>query len=107
MNGNFAQQVVFLSQQLECSEKFVAELFNNVVSEQPNMEPSHYLEAAVSQFHSNRRALVDCLQFLFEAAEFSESTGNPLLAAWQPASSFVGQRLSSQGPGQPCVADLG
>ncbi|TFK69765.1 hypothetical protein BDN72DRAFT_959281 [Pluteus cervinus] len=73
INGDSTRQVIFLSQQLDCSEKLIAELVYSVTSEHPNMDSKHCLEAVVSQLHSNRRDLVDCLQFLFQAAEYAGS----------------------------------
>lgn len=80
VNADFIRQVLFLAQQLECSEKAIAEILYSVMSEYPNMDSKEYLEAVVARFHSNRRNLVESLQLLFNAAEQGESpTAGPAL----------------------------
>lgn len=73
MNADFARQVVFLSQQLECSEKYVAALLHTVMTDNPNIGAENCLEVTVANFHQRRRHLADCLRYLFEAAEAAES----------------------------------
>jgi len=75
VNSDFARQVVFLSQQLECSERYVAGLLHAIMTENPNIGPVNCLELTIAEFHQRRRHLVDSLRYLFEAAEAGESSG--------------------------------
>jgi nuclear pore complex protein Nup205 len=75
INADFARQVVFLSQHLDCSERYVAAILHRVMVENPNMGPIYCLEAAIAEFHQRRRHLVDSLRFIFEAAETASMSG--------------------------------
>ncbi|KAJ3995979.1 nucleoporin Nup186/Nup192/Nup205 [Lentinula boryana] len=79
VNSDFARQVVFLSQHLECSERYVASLLHYIMTQNPNVTPVSCLELAVAEFHARRRYLVDCLRYLLEAAEAAESSEAPSL----------------------------
>ncbi|KAJ3879118.1 nucleoporin Nup186/Nup192/Nup205 [Lentinula edodes] len=79
VNSDFARQVIFLSQHLECSERYVAGLLNSIMIQNPNITPVSCLELAVAEFHSRRRHLVDCLRYLFEATEAAEVSEAPPL----------------------------
>lgn len=72
VNADFARQAIFLSQQLDCSEKYVAGVLHHVMSNNPNIGPVQCMELTVATFHQRRRHLVDSLRFLLEAAEASE-----------------------------------
>ncbi|CAA7262620.1 unnamed protein product [Cyclocybe aegerita] len=72
VNADFSRQAVFLSQQLDCSEKYVAEILHHVMSENPNIGPVACMEMTVATFHQRRRYLVDCLRFLLEATEAAD-----------------------------------
>ncbi|KAJ8507202.1 hypothetical protein ONZ45_g10419 [Pleurotus djamor] len=74
INGEFTRQVLFLSQQLECSERYVAELLYSVMSESPNLDAVDYLEATVNEYHQRRRHLVDTVRFLLDAAELGRDS---------------------------------
>ena len=71
VNPDFARQVIFLSQQLECSERRVAGILDKVTSENPNLSPVYTLEAAVAEFHRRRRLLVECVCELVEATRLA------------------------------------
>ncbi|KAF8637106.1 hypothetical protein AX17_003010 [Amanita inopinata Kibby_2008] len=73
VNADFERQVIFLSEQLECSERYIASLLQSVTAENPNIAPINCIEVTVAQFHQRRRCLVDSLQYLFEAAEAAEN----------------------------------
>lgn len=73
INQDFARQVLFLSQQLECSERYVAGLLNTIMSENPNIGPIKCIEFAITEFHQRRRYLADCLDYLFQAAQAAQS----------------------------------
>jgi len=73
VNSDFARQAIFLSQHLDCSERYIAGLLHIVMARNPNVASVHCLELTIAQFHQNRRHLVDCLHFLFQAAEAADS----------------------------------
>lgn len=77
MNSDFTRQVIFLSQQLDCSERYVAGLLHNAMSENPNISPVQCLEITIAEYHQRRRHLVDCLLYLMEATEASEAPDLP------------------------------
>ncbi|KIK56168.1 hypothetical protein GYMLUDRAFT_87421 [Collybiopsis luxurians FD-317 M1] len=79
VNSEFARQAIFLSQHLECSERYVAGLLHSLMSQNPNITPVYCLEMAVAEFHSRRRQLVDCLRYLLEATEVAQSPDVPAL----------------------------
>ena len=79
VNTDFARQAIFLSQQLDCSEKYVAGVLHHVMSDNPNIGPVQCMELTAATFHQRRRDLVDCLRFLLEATEVSELPDAPIV----------------------------
>ncbi|KAF9238369.1 nucleoporin Nup186/Nup192/Nup205 [Melanogaster broomeanus] len=79
VNADFAQQTIFLAQQLRCSEKYIASILHSIMADNPNIDSVNCMEATVIEFHQRRRHLVDCLRYLFEAAELAELPGAPRL----------------------------
>ncbi|KAF8890672.1 nucleoporin Nup186/Nup192/Nup205 [Infundibulicybe gibba] len=77
INSDFARQVIFLSQQLDTSERYIASLLHAVMSENPNIGPAICIELTISEFHQRRRYLVECLCYLLEAAEAAELNALP------------------------------
>lgn len=77
VNADFARQVLFLSQQLDCSERYVAGMLHTIMSQNPNIGSVSCIEAVIVEFHQRRRQLVDCLRYIFEAAELAEATDVP------------------------------
>ncbi|EGO28547.1 hypothetical protein SERLADRAFT_413403 [Serpula lacrymans var. lacrymans S7.9] len=75
VNSDFAQQTIFLSQQLNCSEKYVASILHDVMSNNPNIGAVNCMEATVAEFHQRRRYLADCMRYIFEAAELAQIAG--------------------------------
>ncbi|KAF9477995.1 hypothetical protein BDN70DRAFT_880524 [Pholiota conissans] len=73
VNGDFARQTNFISQQLDTSEKYIASILHHIMSENPNIAPVNLVELTVAEFHQRRRNLVDCLRFLLEATEAADS----------------------------------
>ncbi|KAG5340572.1 hypothetical protein C0989_001177 [Termitomyces sp. Mn162] len=67
VNTDFARQSIFLSQQLDCSERYVAEVLHSVMLENPNIDALHCLEVSVAHFHQRRRDLVDCINLLIQS----------------------------------------
>ena len=67
MNQDFAQGVIFLSEQLECSEKYCAELLNRVSTREPNLDLLRRLELAVEEHHEKRQTILNILTRLLEA----------------------------------------
>ncbi|KAF8622638.1 hypothetical protein AX15_006886 [Amanita polypyramis BW_CC] len=74
INAESARQILFLSEQLECSERYIASLLQSVMAENPNVSPVNCIEVTVAQFHQRRRHLVDSLRYLLEAADAAERT---------------------------------
>ncbi|KAJ7620549.1 nucleoporin Nup186/Nup192/Nup205 [Mycena polygramma] len=72
VNADFARQAVFLSQQLETSERYIAGLLHSVTAENPNIQAVDCIELTIAQFHQRRRHLADCLDYIFEAAELAD-----------------------------------
>ncbi|EIW76673.1 hypothetical protein CONPUDRAFT_92653 [Coniophora puteana RWD-64-598 SS2] len=91
VNADFAQQAIFLAQQLQCSENYVASILHTIMSDNPNTSPEQCMEAAVAEFHQRRRHLADCLRYLFEAAELAEIQDAPRL--YMRINAFVQQEL--------------
>ncbi|PFH47615.1 hypothetical protein AMATHDRAFT_67405 [Amanita thiersii Skay4041] len=91
VNADFARQVVVLSDQLECSERYIASLLRTVTAENPNITPVSCIEVTVEQFHQRRRYLVDSLRLLLEAAEEVETLGTG--STFQRIATFVHTEL--------------
>ncbi|KAF8183807.1 nucleoporin Nup186/Nup192/Nup205 [Mycena galopus ATCC 62051] len=72
VNADFARQVIFLSQQLETSERYVAGLLHSVTAQNPNIQAVDCIELTIAEFHQRRRHLADCLGYIFEAAEAAD-----------------------------------
>ena len=67
-NADFARGVVFLSQQLDCSERYCAELLEKVASREPNLALFACIERVVLEFHLQRRDTASCLRMIFQGA---------------------------------------
>jgi len=102
VNSDFAKQAVFLAQQLDCSEKYVAGILHDIMSENPNVDAVSSLELAVATFHSRRRHLVDSFRFLLEAAEAGTSPEAPLL--YHRLAQFVDMEILAEGTGGVTLA---
>lgn len=72
MNKDFARQVTFLAQQLNCSERFLASVAHAVLADNPTIGEVDAIEQSVLAYHKLRRELADCLRFVFEAADAAE-----------------------------------
>ena len=68
VNSEFIRQAVFLSEHLQCSEKYCAGLLHVVLAENPNLTQEQAVEKAVLEYHRTRRELAECLRFIFEAS---------------------------------------
>lgn len=96
-NADSIRQVIFLSQQLDCSEKYIATILQFVVARNPNVASVVSVESVVSDFHQRRRHLVDSLRFLFEATEAADAPdASP---NYQRLAKFVRQELLAQDVG--------
>lgn len=93
-NADSIRQVIFLSQQLDCSEKYVAEILQLAVARSPNVPSVVAVESVISGFHQRRRALVDSLRFLFDATEAADTPDAP--PNYQRLAKFVRQELLAQ-----------
>lgn len=69
------------------------------MTENPNIGPVACMEATVVEFHQRRRHLVDCLRYIFEAAEMAELPDAPRL--YKRLDAFSRQDLvpPTKGPG--------
>ena len=95
VNGDFAKQAVFISQQLDCSERYVASLLQDVVHDNPNLTQGQCIEAAIMEYHKRRRETAECLGTILQAAERAESAdASPL---YQRIDMFVRQQLIQPG----------
>lgn len=91
VNADFARQAVFISQHLDCSERYVAGLLQDVMSHNPNLTREQFIEAAVMEYHTRRRDIADCLGTILQAAEQAETAdASPL---HQRINLFVRQQL--------------
>ena len=88
VNQDFAQGVIFLSEQLECSEKYCAELLNRVSTREPHLDLLRRLELS---HHEKRQTILNILNRLLEA-----------LSAWRQAGAGIDfdllARIAEQGP---------
>ena len=94
VNEDFARQVMFLSEQLECSERYIASLLQSVMADNPNITPVNCIEVTVAQFHQRRRHIVDSLRYLLEAADVVEQSE---AATFRRLQQFVRLELIDQG----------
>ena len=95
VNGDFAKQALFISQHLECSERYAAGLLQDVMTHNPNFTPERCIEAAIMEYHTRRRELADCLGTILQAAERAETgDASPL---HQRIDMFVRQQLLHPG----------
>ncbi|PPQ70405.1 hypothetical protein CVT25_000888 [Psilocybe cyanescens] len=78
INVEFARQAIFLAQQLDCSEKYIASILHYVTSQNPNIGAVTCMELTVANYHQRRRELVDSLRFLLEATEAAEGPDAPV-----------------------------
>ncbi|KAF5361405.1 hypothetical protein D9758_006258 [Tetrapyrgos nigripes] len=69
VNTEFARQVIFLSQQLDCSERYIAEILHTLQAQNPNLSPVQSLEMTVTEFHQRRVSLVQALRYLLQTSE--------------------------------------
>ena len=103
VNEDFARQAIFLAQHLACSEKYIASILHAVMSDNPNTDSVNSIEATIVEFHQRRRHLIDCLRYLFEAAELARLPDPPRL--YLRLEAFVRQELvpaaRSAGPEAP------
>lgn len=105
VNSDFARQVLFLAQQLNCSERYLARVLHNVMEENPNIGPVNCIEAAVASVHQERRHLVDSLRYLLEAAEAAERPDASF--TYDRVRKYVLSELLPSAPGQPKENPMG
>ncbi|EPQ55766.1 hypothetical protein GLOTRDRAFT_115998 [Gloeophyllum trabeum ATCC 11539] len=77
VNQDFCRQVLFLSEQLDASERYCAELLHAVETESPNLNAVAAVERAILLHHRRRRDLGECLRLIFEACEVADIQGSP------------------------------
>ncbi|THH28187.1 hypothetical protein EUX98_g6010 [Antrodiella citrinella] len=79
ISTDFSRHTIFLSQQLDVSEQYAAELLHDVMSSQPNLVGERCVELTIMEYHARRRLVVECLKYVFEAAIASQSPTAPPL----------------------------
>ncbi|KAH9929472.1 nucleoporin Nup186/Nup192/Nup205 [Fomitopsis serialis] len=99
VNPDFARQTLFISQELDVSERHAANLLQHVMSVNPNVPMERCIEATILEFHTRRRHLADCLQYILEAAQLGE--------AGDVRSSRQNARSDTVAPTQGAQASLG
>jgi nuclear pore complex protein Nup205 len=72
-NDDFKQETLFLSQELDISELFCAELLDHTMARDPNLGKSATAEKAVIIYHEERAELLACLRKILEDAMNSDS----------------------------------
>ena len=68
LSAELVRPVLFLAEQLECSEHYCAALFARVERRHPNLDTTQLTEKAVEAFHSERSALLYCIIAVFEGS---------------------------------------
>lgn len=101
INADFARQVMFLSDILECSERYVASLLQSVMAGNPNISPVACIEVAVAEFHQRRRHLIDSLRIMFEATVAAEQADSS--PALRRIEQFVRSELVPSKEGRPSL----
>ncbi|KAI0742693.1 nucleoporin Nup186/Nup192/Nup205 [Daedaleopsis nitida] len=95
VNADFAKQAVFISQHLDCSERYVTGLLQDVMTQSPNLTQEQCIEATIMEYHTRRREIADCLGTILQAAERAETAdASPLN---QRVDLFVKQQLLQSG----------
>lgn len=95
VNAEFARQVAFLSQQLNCSERYLAGVLHNVLTDNPTIGQVKAVELVVIEYHNIRRNLADCLSFIFEAAVVAQKGYGP--AVYGRVNEFAKRQLVGGG----------
>ncbi|TCD60841.1 hypothetical protein EIP91_009419 [Steccherinum ochraceum] len=79
VNADFSRQALFISQQLDCSEQYAAELLHDVMSTHPNLAQDRCVETTIIEHHTRRRHVAECLKYVLEAARSSLNPDAPPL----------------------------
>ena len=97
VNADFSRQVIFISQQLDCSEQYTAELLHDVMSHNPNLTGDRCVETTILEYHTRRRHVAECLKYVLDAAFASQQPDAPAL--YHRLEAFVReQMLNRPGP---------
>lgn len=67
-NDEFKKETLFLAQELDCSERYCAQILDHVVRNNPNITGSGIAERALHLHHSERASLLACLRTILESA---------------------------------------
>ncbi|CAK5271462.1 unnamed protein product [Mycena citricolor] len=91
VNADFTRQALFVSQQLEVSERYIAGILHALTVSSPHLhtQPVQCVEGAIDEYHLRRRHLADSLVYLLQATEAvsrGEAEGNII---FQRAAEFV------------------
>ncbi|KAG6369843.1 hypothetical protein JVT61DRAFT_13401 [Boletus reticuloceps] len=77
VNADFPQQAIFLAQQLKCSKKYITSILDAIMAIDPSISVVNSIEVTVAEFHQQRHHHVNCLLYLFEAAELAQLPDAP------------------------------
>jgi nuclear pore complex protein Nup205 len=92
VNQPFAKQAIFISTQLDASERYISSLVHKVMSDNPNIDGVTCVELSIEEFHRRRRYLVDTIKGLLELAELADQAGPGTV--YERIDAFVTQELA-------------
>jgi nuclear pore complex protein Nup205 len=69
VNPDFARQVLFLARELDCSERYIAEILHRITIQNPHLNAVAATEAVVVEFHRRRRDVAESLLLLLQAVD--------------------------------------
>lgn len=72
-NSNFKQGVLALSDALQASEHFCANLLEKVIQDATQPVDQSTVQTAILSYHTERLALLQCLRIIFEVATRSDA----------------------------------
>ncbi|KAF8584437.1 hypothetical protein K439DRAFT_1411162 [Ramaria rubella] len=78
LNEQLVRPVLFLAEQLECSEYYCAALVAHVERRHSNVDLSQLVEKVVEAFHAERSALLYCVVAIFEGSVDAQLATAPL-----------------------------
>ncbi|KAF8525593.1 nucleoporin Nup186/Nup192/Nup205 [Hysterangium stoloniferum] len=77
LKAQLVQPILFLADQLDCSEYYIAMLFAKAERRNPNLDMVSLVEKVIKTYHNERSALLECLLQIFQVTvqPASESLG--------------------------------
>jgi Nuclear pore complex scaffold, nucleoporins 186/192/205 len=94
INESFAAETVFLSESLDVSELYCAELIEILMRLDPNQTPEQRVEKAIHLFHSRRNSILMTLNLILTGANQEETSGDgDMLKTFLVGQLFQGEAL--------------